>query len=173
MKRGTQEGYIAVLSGNRLWAPPPERSPRNIRCIPSQTYRTCTRPHRPSSLRRHHPSALGAAEDGLQWSSCMLSAPRAPQTRSACPFARRHDRSSHLHVFVEPHAPHSHDHMIVRMCHTGLAFSLLHLPTAQESSAASHKCHFCVCHLGRVFNLPYKYPSKWFNAIRQDLLISR
>jgi hypothetical protein len=66
-------------------------------------------------------------------------------------------------VFVEPHAPHSHDHMIVRMCHTGLAFFLLHLPTAQESSAASHKCRFCVCHFGRVSNLPYKYPSQWFN----------
>ena len=88
----------------------------------------------------------------------MLSAPRAPQARSACPFARRHDRSSHLHVSVaEPRAPYSHDHMIVPMCHACLAFSLLHLPTAQESSAAFHtECHFCVRHFGRVFDLPYK-----------------
>ena len=46
--------------------------------------------------------------------------------------------------------------MIVRMCHTGLAFSLLHLPTAQESSAASYKCQFRVRHFGRVFDYLYK-----------------
>ena len=50
----------------------------------------------------------------------------------------------------------SRSHMIVPMCHACLAFSLLHLPTAQESSAAFHKCHFCVRHFGRVFDLPYK-----------------
>ena len=42
------------------------------------------------------------------------------------------------------------------MCHAGLAFSLLDLPTVQESSAASHKCHFRVCHSGRVCDYPYK-----------------
>ena len=84
------------------------------------------------------------------------------QARSACPFARRHDRSSHLHVSVELRAPYSHNHMVVHMCHACLAFSLLHLPNAQESSAASHKCHFCVRRFGRVFELPYK-----FNAVVQ------
>ena len=62
--------------------------------------------------------------------------------------------STHQHVFVERHAPHSH--VIIRMCHAGLAFSLLDLPTVQESSAASQKCHFRVRHSGRVCDYPYK-----------------
>jgi hypothetical protein len=63
-------------------------------------------------------------EDVLQRWSCMLSAPLTPQPRSACPFAHRHGRSNHLHVSVEPHVPHSHDHMVARMWHVSLALSL-------------------------------------------------
>ena len=70
--------------------------------------------------------------------------------------SRLHGRSTHLHVFVEPHAPRSHDHMILCMWHAGVFVSLLDLPTLQESSAASHKCHFRVRHFRRVFDSPYK-----------------
>ena len=110
-------------------------------------------------LRRHHPSALDAGEDGLQLWLWMLSALRAPQAHSTCRFECPHSGSTHLHVVVEPHAPHSHDHMIVCMYHAGSAFLLLHLPTPKESSVASHKCHFRVRHFGRVFSLPYKTAS--------------
>jgi hypothetical protein len=37
-----------------------------------------------------------------------------------------------------------------------LSLFVLHLPTVQESSAASHKCHSRVRHFGRVFTLLYK-----------------
>lgn len=38
---------------------------------------------------------------------------------------------------------------------------MLDLLRVEESSAASHKCHFRVRHFGRVFNSPYKNPLRW------------
>ena len=157
MNTGTQGGPKTKLLGNRIGAAPRTRcAPQSSldRSISTQTIANgnLTR----GRLRRHHPSALDAGEDGLQLWLWMLSALRAPQAHSTCRFECPHSGSTHLHVVVEPHAPHSHDHMIVCMYHAGSAFLLLHLPTPKESSVASHKCHFRVRHFGRVFSLPYK-----------------
>jgi hypothetical protein len=50
-----------------------------------------------------------------------------------------------------------HDHMsALHQLHLAHISPVHDLPSVQESSAASYKCHFCVRHFGRVFDLPYK-----------------
>ena len=85
--------------------------------------------------------------------------PHAPRGHITRPFVRRHGRAAHDSFRHEPHTM-IHD---CRNRHTTCwlgPLSLSLLPRVQESLAASHKCHPRVCHIGRVFNLPYK-----FNAV--------
>ena len=127
VKRDTQNDTFGKLIGNRLGAAPPGHSRELIKCI-IRKHRELARARATSPSPASAPSMIHCSrrwcEDVLQRWSCMLSAPLTPQPRSACPFAHRHGRSNHLHVSVEPHVPHSHDHMVARMWHVSLALSL-------------------------------------------------
>ena len=65
-----------------------------------------TAPHKP--LRRHHPPSLYPLSTPLRPAfqgdnACWVLLAHLTHT-SHDPFARRHGRSTHLHVSVEPHA---------------------------------------------------------------------
>ena len=114
--RGTQRGRKLKLSGKRLGAPPAADPASRQPFDPSQTSRTeLARCDRRSKPAHHPPCSRRCCVDDLQRWPFMPSAPRAPRTRSTCSFTRRHGRSTHLHVSVELHASHSHDHMTARM----------------------------------------------------------
>ena len=79
-----------------------------------------------------------------------LTAPHTPHAHPTHPVAATpawpmHSSADTAQVIA---ANMSHDH--VSLC------CFYNLPSVQESSAASHKCHFCVRHFGRVFALPFK-----------------
>ena len=86
----------------------------------------------------------------------MPTEPRAPHAHSTCPFARRHGQCTRLRTAqVTWHAGMTAvDQLAHLACHSLLSF--WNLLSTQESSAASHKCHFRVRHFGRVFDLPFK-----------------
>ena len=92
-----------------------------------------------------------------------MHAARASRTscRTTRTYSRRYGRGTRLHAPCVPHAhdtPHPPYDRTLHIAHWhGPLF--WHLLCVKQSSAASHKCHYCVRHFGRVFISPYKTPS--------------
>ena len=145
------------LRGYGLGAAPPGHWRELIVCTfrkHGKLARTTSSALRPASAPIH--TALDAAETGLRGDHARRPAPHTPHAHSTCPFAHRHGQCTRLRTAqVTWHAGMTAvDQLAHLACHSLLSF--WNLLSTQESSAASHKCHFRVRHFGRVFDLPFK-----------------
>ena len=113
-------------------------------------------------LRRHHlqlsstPTRL-ACQGDRAWCEYHTHLMHTPFTHlHAGTVAALACAMSHTRIAASDAITQSHRHVTVN-----LSLSVFDMPTVQEGSSASHKCHSRVRRFGRVFNLPYKRPWMW------------